>query len=183
MFVFSTLLSMTLTSDIVFLLVFGSADRHHALDREAGALGDVGGTLTSNLRSRSESRSFGSVIIFMYLHTAFGLAGGQPRPWRGLAHRVEHPGLGGDDEVAVGMLADVARAFPRCENMWTPPSAMSPAATYSMHWVAQPHSGWIRNSASGRSARMRLMSSGLIPAWTWHSPGQTFIGLPVTRST
>ena len=37
--------------------------------------------------------------------------------------------------------------------MWTPSGSMSPEATYSIAWVEQPHSGWIRNSASGCSAR------------------------------
>ncbi len=37
--------------------------------------------------------------------------------------------------------------------MWTPSEEMSPEATYSSAWVEQPHSGWIRNSASGCSAR------------------------------
>ena len=60
--------------------------------------------------------------------------------------------------------------------MWTPSEPMSPEATYSIACVEQPHSGWIRNSASGWAARWALMSSGLMPAWTWHSPSQTCIG-------
>ena len=35
--------------------------------------------------------------------------------------------------------------------MCTPSEEMSPEATYSSAWVEQPHSGWIRNSASGCS--------------------------------
>ena len=50
------------------------ADRDHPLDRQPRPLGDLGGTLTSNFISRSESRSFGRVIIFMYLQKAIRLA-------------------------------------------------------------------------------------------------------------
>ena len=46
--------------------------------------------------------------------------------------------------------------------MWTPRSR-SPEATNSIAWVAQPHSGWIRNSATGWSARVAAMSSGRMP--------------------
>ena len=75
--------------------------------------------------------------------------------------------------------------------MWTPSASTSPAATYSIAWVEQPHSGWIRNSASGCSARVRSMSSGRMPAWTWHSPSQMWKRArrsgssrsPVSRST
>ena len=56
--------------------------------------------------------------------------------------------------------------------MCTPSGSISPEATYSIACVAQPHSGWIRNSASGFSARVWTMSSGRMPAWTWHSPSQ-----------
>ena len=41
------------------------ADRDHALDRHAGAIGDVGRHAHLCFMSRSESRSLGSVIIFM----------------------------------------------------------------------------------------------------------------------
>ncbi len=47
--------------------------------------------------------------------------------------------------------------------MWTPSEEMSPEATYSSAWVEQPHSGWIRNSASGCSARTVVMSVGPDP--------------------
>ena len=40
--------------------------------------------------------------------------------------------------------------------MWTPSASTSPEATYSIAWVEQPHSGWIRNSAPGCSARRAL---------------------------
>ena len=33
--------------------------------------------------------------------------------------------------------------------MWVRSGSTSPAATYSITWVVQPHSGWIMNSASG----------------------------------
>jgi hypothetical protein len=42
-----------------------SADGDHALDRHAGALGDLLGHLHLAARSRRQSRSLGSVIIFM----------------------------------------------------------------------------------------------------------------------
>ena len=45
----------------------------------------------------------------------------------------------------------------------------SPAATYSMTEVEQPHSGWMRKSAPGWAARVAAMSDGRMPAWTWHS--------------
>ncbi len=50
--------------------------------------------------------------------------------------------------------AATAANIPEVESMWTPSASMSPAATYSIAWVEQPHSGWIRNSASGFSARV-----------------------------
>ena len=53
----------------------------------------------------------------------------------------------------------------------------------AMHWLAQPHSGWTRNSASGASACQRVMSCGRIPACTWHSPIQMRSLRPVTFSS
>ena len=53
----------------------------------------------------------------------------------------------------------------------------------AMHWLAQPHSGWTRNSASGASACQRVMSCGRMPAWTWHSPIQMRSFRPVTFSS
>ena len=50
-------------------------------------------------------------------------------------------------------LASTCLSMPEVESMWTPSESMSPEATYSIAWVEQPHSGWIRNSASGCSAR------------------------------
>ena len=44
--------------------------------------------------------------------------------------------------------------------MWTPSGSTSPEATYSIAWVEQPHSGWIRNSASGCSARVARCRRG-----------------------
>ena len=67
--------------------------------------------------------------------------------------------------------------------MWTPSLDTSPAATYSMTCVTQPHSGWIRKSASGCSARISLMSAGRMPACTWHSPSQTCSLTPSSFST
>ena len=67
--------------------------------------------------------------------------------------------------------------------MWTPSGSTSPAATYSITEVEQPHSGWIRKSAPGCAPRMAAMSDGRIPACTWHSPSHTRIGRPVTFST
>ena len=63
-----------------------------------------GSTFTTGCRSRSASRSFGSVIIFMYWHTAARLAGTN-RLARVLdLERVQHAGLGGHDErVRVGL--------------------------------------------------------------------------------
>ncbi len=61
------------------------------------------------------------------------------------------------------------------------PIASSCAAAY-MHWLAQPHSGWMSRSASGRASSVRATSSLRMPACTWHSPGQIFILRPVTRS-
>ena len=67
--------------------------------------------------------------------------------------------------------------------MWTPSASTSPAATYSMTEVEQPHSGWMRKSAPGCSSRTRVMSDGRMPAWTWHSPSQTCIERPIDFST
>ncbi len=67
--------------------------------------------------------------------------------------------------------------------MWVFSASTSPAATYSITDVEHPHSGWIRNSAPGFSSRTSAMSPGRMPAWTWHSPIQTFMRRPVTFST
>ena len=74
-------------------------------------------------------------------------------------------------------------SIPPVESMCTPSGSTSPAATYSITDVEQPHSGWIRKSAPGCEARMSRMSAGRIPAWTWHSPSHTCIGRPVIFST
>ena len=75
-------------------------------------------------------------------------------------------------KLPVGVALRRASASPRWRACGRRRRSMSPAATYSIAWVEQPHSGWIRNSASGFSARVRAMSSGRMPAWTWHSPSQ-----------
>ena len=48
--------------------------------------------------------------------------------------------------------------MPPVESMWTPSGSTSPAATYSMTEVEQPHSGWMRKSAPGCAARISVMS-------------------------
>ena len=73
--------------------------------------------------------------------------------------------------------------IPPVESMWTPSASTSPAATYSITDVEQPHSGWIRKSAPGCAARMSAMSRGRMPACTWHSPSHTCILRPVCFST
>ena len=73
--------------------------------------------------------------------------------------------------------------MPPVESMCTPSASTSPAATYSMTEVEQPHSGWMRKSAPGCSARVRAMSDGRMPAWTWHSPSQTCSARPIVFST
>ena len=40
-------------------------------------------------------------------------------------------------------------SIPPVESMCTPSASTSPAATYSITEVTQPHSGWIRNSEPG----------------------------------
>ena len=40
-------------------------------------------------------------------------------------------------------------SIPPVESMCVRSGSTSPAATYSMTWVVQPHSGWIMNSAPG----------------------------------
>ena len=75
------------------------------------------------------------------------------------------------------------RSIPPVESMCVFSASTSPAATYSMTEVEQPHSGWMRKSAPGFSSRTRAMSAGRIPACTWHSPVHTFSCRPVTFST
>ena len=101
---------------------------------------------------------------------------------RRLAERMQHARLGRDDRRPGGW-ASIPRAYasiPPVESMWTPSESMSPAATYSMTLVEHPHSGWIRKSAPGWAARTAAMSSGLMPACTWHSPSHTCIARPAT---
>ena len=62
--------------------------------------------------------------------------------------------------VAPAGAAAAQPIIPPVESMWTPSAATSPAATYSMTEVEQPHSGWIRKSAPGCAARMSAMSRG-----------------------
>ena len=73
--------------------------------------------------------------------------------------------------------------IPPVESRCTPSGSTSPAATYSMTDVEQPHSGWMRKSAPGCSPRTRAMSAGRMPAWTWHSPSQTWSARPIDFST
>ena len=52
-----------------------------------------------------------------------------------------------------------------------------------MTLVEQPHSGWMRKSASGCAARVASMSAGRMPACTWHSPSHTCMRRPSSFST
>ena len=83
-----------------------------------------------------------------------------PRRWpamkshvgRGHPQRVEHADLGGDHHLARRRCARPrgrARACRRSRGCAPASAATSPAATYSITLVEQPHSGWIRNSAPG----------------------------------
>ena len=91
--------------------------------------------------------------------------------------RVQHPGLGRDDRPSSPGPRAPARSssMPPVESMCTPSGSTSPAATYSMTDVEQPHSGWIRKSAPGCAARIVADVVGRMPACTWHSPSQTCI--------
>ena len=60
--------------------------------------------------SRSASRSFGSVIIFMYLQRRALVGGDEVDVGRRLAQRVQHPGLGGDDRRPSPAAALAARS-------------------------------------------------------------------------
>ena len=73
--------------------------------------------------------------------------------------------------------------MPPVDSMCTPCADTSPAATYSITLVVQPHSGWMRNSAPGWAARVASMSAGRMPACTWHSPSHTCMRRPISRST
>ncbi len=133
--------------------------------------------------SRRQSRSLGSVIIFMYRQVAASLAA--MKSTSGAAMR-----SGWSMPVSVAMIAVVPGwavaaylSMPPVESMCTPSASTSPAATYSMTEVEHPHSGWMRKSAPGCSSRTRVMSEGRIPAWTWHSPSQTCIERPIDFST
>ena len=59
--------AVTAAKDAAAAVTRSSADRDHALDRDPRALAAMAsaGTLTSPVRSRRQSRSLGSVIIFM----------------------------------------------------------------------------------------------------------------------
>ena len=60
------------------------------------------GDLDLALPSRSASRSFGSVIIFMYRQRRALVGGDEVDVRRRLAQRMEHPGLGRDDRRRAG---------------------------------------------------------------------------------
>ena len=51
--------------------------------------------------------------------------------------------------VVPGSACSAYLSIPPVESMCTPSASTSPAATYSMTEVEQPHSGWIRKSAPG----------------------------------
>src|SRR6266511_1142891 len=135
-----------------------------------------GSTVTSNFQSRSESRSFSSVIIFMYLQNALRLTGSKRLLGASFSRRWMIP-----ISVATSMRG-LGEAFakliiPSVERMCVRslPNAIA--------CDAQPHSGCTSSSASGASCCQRSMSSGRIPAWTWHSPSQMFSFRPVTFSS
>src|SRR5699024_9993245 len=67
---------------------------------------------------------------------------------------------------AASIIPPVERIF-----TWSAGTAPSPAK-YNAD-VAQPHSGWMNNSATGSPASRSATSGPLIPAWTWHSPAHT----------
>ena len=74
------------------------------------------------------------------------------------------------------------RTMPSVERTWVVDASFGSWAAAYMHWLAQPHSGWMSRSVEGRSAIILLTSSGRMPACTWHSPGQIRIDRPVRRS-
>src|SRR2546423_1228230 len=65
--------------------------------------------------------------------------------------------------------------------MCTPSEVTSPAATYSMTLVEQPHSGWIRKSAPGWAERVGSMSAGRGAAGGRGAPPPTRVPPPPRR--
>ena len=101
-----------------------------------------------------------------------------------LAQPVQDAGLGRDHELRARARLRARCTIPSVESTCVVARRVPASSTAAyMHWLAQPHSGWISRSASGPLVAASLAtSSGRMPAWTWHSPGQIFILRPVTRS-
>src|SRR6266545_3633247 len=159
-----------------------------------------GSTVTSNFQSRSDS----SVIIFMYLQNALRLTGSKRLLGASFSRRWMIP-----ISVATSMRG-LGEAFERTHILSTEGMINFAKASTSMRGLgeafakliipsvermcvrslpnaiacdAQPHSGCTSSSASGASVCQRSMSSGRMPACTWHSPSQMFSLRPVTFSS
>ena len=83
------------------------------------------------------------MIIFMYRQIAFSETASKRFSGRLLVQAVDDPGLGRDEE-AVLRRRRAKSIIPSVERMCVRP------LPNAMHWLAQPHSGWTRSSASGR---------------------------------
>ena len=163
----------------------GSGDRDHPLDRAAAPRRrSRGGTRTSCTPSRS---AVAELRQRDHLHEAaarLGVGGDELDLRRRPAQRVEHADLGRDDRARSRAAPARRSAACRRSRACGPPRRRCRRRRRTpCTLVEQPHSGWIRNSASGCAARVAAMSAGRIPAWTWHSPSQTCIRRPSSRST
>ena len=141
----------------------------------------AGSTVTRGAIRSSDNATFSSVIFFMYGQTAASDAARKRLPGESCSMRWMIPTSVATMKV---LAADAAarRTIPSVEVTTVAGPRRSPDdIRYSVDEV-HPHSGWISSSASGCSRRMASRRSGWMPACTWHSPIQTCIFRPVTRS-
>ena len=130
--------------------------------RRARARRSPGSTTTSYFQSRSESRSFSSVIIFMYLQIAvLGRARSACRAPP--SQPVEDAGLGRDEEAALRRAARVVDHALGREDV-------RPLVGERHRLAGAAALGMDEQLRVGSSRCQRSMSSGRMPAWTWHSP-------------
>src|SRR6266498_5543223 len=73
--------------------------------------------------------------------------------------------------------------IPPVDRIFVRSAGRTPSDSRYIAAVEQPHSGWMRSSASGFASAFSRISTAPIPAWTWHSPIHRCIFRPVCRST
>ena len=121
------------------------ADRDHPLDRAARARAIAARPPPRAFRRAAQSRSFSSVIIFMNRQTAASRAASN--------RLLRHLAVAGGGGSRSRSRRRTARAAIACANSTMPSVERMCVRSFpnAIAWLAQPHSGWTSNSASGAS--------------------------------